>query len=327
MKCGHDIREVFAHGEFATYARVVSACLVFVGISLLPDPVRASDASEPDWIPSLAVGYEAGRFETNSRYGHSLGPSASEVPSQGTDDGRFNSSILGLEAELLGPVWVDWIGAPRLFVRGAVKFIPSGGDEETVLDIGDVGPLIGEEPRGSLAPPIVISNIQGQGIRTVAQIEAPMWSASFGVAFTTPLPGTDDTLLRIRPSIEYDYQELEIEQSFAAAADLGVGPPAPQCLNDLRPPELIPFSCHSSSASSRQTEHRLGPGLELELVFSQNNPVQVSAFVGARFLFLVSDDTFGLADSQGLATSSIERDGFGIRGRGGFRVSWVGWAK
>ena len=46
MKCGHDIREDFVHGEFATYARVVSACLVFVGISLLPDPVRASDASE-----------------------------------------------------------------------------------------------------------------------------------------------------------------------------------------------------------------------------------------------------------------------------------------
>jgi hypothetical protein len=42
-------------------------------------------------------------------------------------------------------------------------------------------------------------------------------------------------------------------------------------------------------------------------------------------MWLVSDSTTRLADTNGVATYSITRDDFGIKGGGGLRFSWMGF--
>jgi hypothetical protein len=295
---------------------------------LLCAVAHASDASVPDWIPSLSVGVESGNLESDTRYTHSLGADAPEVPSPGRDGSELTATLLSLGAELLGPALTDSLGQPRLFLRGAVKTLPRD-DENELLKFGEPGTLVGIPPPtvpGQPPDPVTIDRIEGQGIEVVEHLDSPVWSASLGLAFSVPVPNTADSLLRIRPSLEYDYQEIEIAQRFAAATDLGLGPPAPQCLDNQDPPNLILFSCHTANASTKEDEHWLGPGLELELVFTQSRPVQVSMFAGARFLFLLGDDTYSVTDSLGLLSTTVERDDFLIRGGAGFRFSWLGFA-
>jgi len=60
-------------------------------------------------------------------------------------------------------------------------------------------------------------------------------------------------------------------------------------------------------------------------LFRNLRPIQVSLYTEARFLWLVSDRTTTFADPTGIASFSVKRDAFGIKGGGGVRLSWVGF--
>ena len=60
-------------------------------------------------------------------------------------------------------------------------------------------------------------------------------------------------------------------------------------------------------------------------LFRSARPIRVSLYAEARFMWLLSDSTTTFADPLGVATYSVVRDDFGIKGGGGLRFSWVGF--
>ena len=131
-------------------------------------------------------------------------------------------------------------------------------------------------------------------------------------------------MLRIRPSVEYDVERVVAKSRFAAATALGLGPPAPQCLDDTGAP--IAFSCHSVRAKDRHRNHRIGPGLELEVVLPGKAALRTSMYAGARVLFLLDNESYTLRDSSGLAIFVVERDEAITHIGGGVRLSWFGFS-
>lgn len=299
------------------------SCAVLAVVSLATMSSADEPSEEPDWIPSISIELGSGNIGTESSYMHSLGASAPEVQESVQESNGFSSLLFGFRTELLGPVLTRKFGEPRFFGRVGIGVVPSWEDEDTVVADGRPGTLIAGR-RG--LQPIDIADIRGQGMEVVEKLEGPNANASFGLAFSTPLPQMTESKLRIRPSLEYSFEKITAESFFAAATDLGVGPPAPQCPVDFEPDATPPFSCHTGRDRTRQTEHRLGPGLELELVFPAGD-IGVSIFVGTRFLFGLSNGEYQLADPAGLTMSSVRRDRLLIRTAGGLRFSWLGWTK
>jgi hypothetical protein len=106
----------------------------------------------------------------------------------------------------------------------------------------------------------------------------------------------------------------------------GTVDPAP-CGNPPFPtPCLRTFDVYRSRTTATATDHSVGAGLEVAMVpFRSARPIRVSLYAEARFLWLVSDDTTEFSDPDGVATYSIVRDDFNIKGGGGLRFSWVGF--
>jgi hypothetical protein len=102
-------------------------------------------------------------------------------------------------------------------------------------------------------------------------------------------------------------------------------PDTPQCIRE--------FFVHRSNQNTSITDHSVGAGLEVALaLFRSVRPIRVSLYAEARFMWLVSGSTTTLANDpkpidalNGVATYTVMRDEFGIKGGGGLRFSWVGF--
>jgi hypothetical protein len=290
----------------------------------------AEDGEEPGWVPSINLGFDTFTYDTRASVENHLNP-----PAHGGIQ-SYSSTELKLQsgAELMSP-GLALPGRPRLFVQGGAQLgtfssndIFRTGDldvdpEDPEFDIKFFQTLRSRDlSRGcdKVAPPTCITaeegEFKGQGARIDAEIQSPSWYAAVGVAFDIPV--SDSVLLQVKPSAAYNVEKVDLTGKMTTVFEIN--------------PIKEKFVVHRGAASESRTDHSLGFGLELGLfLFRSVRPITTSLYVDARFLWLLGDPTTTFStpptelDPDPLATFSVEREQFMIRGGAGLRFSWLGF--
>ncbi len=310
-----------------------------------PEPVPVPDVvseeeefSEPAWIPSLDVGFEGFSYDVDTTIVNLRGVS----PQSETQVESVNQLVFRIGGELMGPMFEDLPGRPRLFVQGGVGF-STFADE--LFERGDPGLL--NEPEANIGIYDAQGagendfpfDFEGQGSRLDASLQDPSWYAGLGIAFSVQTSG--GMLFYIKPSVQYSLEEIDFRGNLTTVEETsppGTVDPDPCGREILVPPPDPPeppetpaplcnrtFEVHRSNASSSTTDHSIGPGLEVAMAFRSFRPIRISIFAQARALWLISDSTTSFTDPNGIASYSVERDDLSIRGGAGIRVRWVGF--
>jgi hypothetical protein len=281
----------------------------------------ADGEQEPQWIPSVNVGFDTFEYDTSATVDNTIDPPRHS----GTQSHAYTSFMGRFGAELMGPMLEGLPGRPRFFVRGGAQLSAFPG--ERIFRLGEIGTPEDEiqafyddlardiargcedpDSRFHPCPTADAENFDGQGSEIEAEFLNPSWYAGLGVAFNVPVPSTD-ALLRIKPSVEYNVEKVSMSGRLTT-------------VTETAPDE---FEVHRSLAHDTTTDHSLGPGIELELVlFSSARPVTASIYLDARFLWLLNHSTTSFSDSASLVSYTVERDALQIRGGGGLRFSWMG---
>jgi hypothetical protein len=230
----------------------------------------------------------------------------------------------------MGPALEDLPGRPRLFVQGGL--LVRTFSSKSIYEIGDPGledqpeTVVGEYNNfGNTQGFDLPASFAGQGSDIFATFQDPSWYAAFGVAFSVPI--ADNLLLQIKPSLAYSYEEIDFFGRLTTVNEICDPCPGED------PPDATPtrtFEIWRSNAKGTTTDHSLGISLEVDLALFRNvRPVRVSLYAESRFLWLVSGSTTTFGDSAGdpagVASFSVMRDDFNIKGGGGVRFSWVGF--
>jgi hypothetical protein len=294
---------------------------VFLSLCVLGQAAWAEPEQEPRWIPSIEFGFDYLAYTAAASVENHLNPPAQED----TQTNPSNWFTLQLGGELMGPAFEAVPGRPRLFVRGGVGLKPFSDD--VIFELGDIDGSAEEDIAGfqrrleqeigrrcednipsdcSTADP---GDFEGQGSRIEANLLSPSWYAALGVAFNVPV--ANSLLLQLKPSVAYSGEKIDLVGQMTTVTE-----PSPEI-----------FEIYRSTADTSITDHSLGAGLELALaLFRSATPVRTSLYVDVRFLWLLSDPTTTFGDSLGLASYTVDREKFGIRGGAGVRFSWMGFA-
>jgi len=300
-----------------------------------PEPVPAvvseeKGLSEPAWIPSIEIGFEAYNYDADTTIINLSDPTIlSETQPEG-----LGQILFRIGGELMGPMFEDLPGRPRLFVQGGVGFATFSNDR--AFDLGN--PDDPGEPEDGIdnyynrgpGQRDLPADFDGQGSWLDAELQDPSWYAGLGIAFSVPT--SSGLLFYIKPSVQYSAEDIDFTGKFKVVQETsppgtvdpvpcgpgGQGDPPP-------PPCLRTFEIRESNVNFDTTDHSVGPGLEVAMAFLSTRPMRISLFAQVRALWLVSDKTNGVTDPNGLASYSIERDDFVFRGGAGIRLSWVGF--
>lgn len=190
---------------------------------------------------------------------------------------------VGLSAELMTPALVSRLGAPRLFVHGDISL--SFDSEESIANEGDPGtlriPVIDNNSDGIPDGEPPVAGIVGRGSATKAETQPVVYSAGAGLAFTFEAWGRP---LRLKPSVEWLYQETEVTGIVGDAEALDGGDQCP-CRTALLDP------------SKTQGFHYLGVGLEVELDAARAGPTMLSVFMAGQGYRALGDRSVDLAAS------------------------------
>jgi hypothetical protein len=286
----------------------------------------AEEVEEPAWIPSIDFAFDYFAYDADATVENNVNPPLVD----GTQNSPNNQLILQLGGELMGPAFEALPGHPRLFVRGGAGLKPFSSDN--IFQIGDIRGDTEQEieqferrraqdlerncedaiPPACSTKDAVLGAPEGfDNIGSEIEVDLlnPSWYASLGVAFEVPL--AKNLLLQVKPSVAYSGEKIDMVGWMTTVTE-----PAPET-----------FEVYRSAAETTITDHHLGAGLELALaLFRDLRPVRTSIFVDARFLWLLSDPTTTFSDELGLATFTVDRDEFAIRGGAGIRFSWMGFA-
>jgi len=300
------------------------ACFAALVALLFPAiPAQADDdgegheVSEPAWIPSIDVGFEGFSYDVKSTIVNLSDPT---VWSE-TQSASVNQLVFRIGGELMGPMFEDLLGRPRLFVQGGAGLSAYPGDRVFKLGNPDV-PFEPEDnirryqedgPRGNDYP----VDFVGQGNWIDADFQDPSWYAGLGIAFSVPSSGA--LSLYIKPSVQYSMEEIDFTGKLKTVYET---------LPSVDPPDgpyTRTFEVRESNAKFGTTDHSVGPGLEVAMAIRSTFPIRFSIFGQVRFLWLVSDDTTSFTDPNGFAAYSVTRDDFVVKGGAGVRLSWVGW--
>jgi len=289
-------------------------------------PAPAADAlGEPGWIPSIEVGLETFDYNVDTTVVNQINPPAWA----GSEKEADRQTMFRVGAELMGPMFEDLPGRPRLFAQGGVQIRLFSSDEIFV----DGDPNVPLEPERGIgqyqisgSPFLELpGDFVGQGSLIDSRFRDPSWYAGLGVAFSVPI-GTK-MLLYVKPSVQYSMEKIDLSGMFTTVDEpvpmvdpepCGVGPAKPPCIRE--------FFIYRSSSDVSVTDHSVGAGIEVALALARSaRPIRVALYAEARFLWLVSGSTTTFADPGGVATYVVTRDDFGIKGGGGLRFSWVGF--
>ncbi len=298
----------------------------------VPDVLSEEEEfSEPAWIPSLEVGFEGFRYDVDTTILNLRNPDLDDPESWSDAQGEsVNQLVFRIGGELMGPMFEDLPGRPRLFVQGGVGFSAFSGEDVFELGIPDVDdePELGiskyytNGPQGQEFP----FDFKGQGSWFNANFQSPSWYAGLGIAFSLPTSG--GLLFYIKPSVQYSVQEIDFTGRFKVVED--TSPPGtvdPKPCGTLQDPPvacLLTFEVHRpNDAKLSTTDHSVGPGLEVAMAFRPVGPIRISLFGQVRALWLVSGTTNSFTDGE--ASYRIVRDGLVFKGGAGVRLSWVGF--
>jgi hypothetical protein len=290
--------------------------------------------SEPAWIPSIDVGFEGFRYDVDTTILNLMNPDLDDPQSwSDAQGGSVNQLVIRIGAELMGPMFEDLPGRPRLFVQGGAGFSMFSGED--VFKLSE--PNVAFEPEDGIAKYYTNGpqgqdfpfDFKGQGSWFNAKFQNPSWYAGLGIAFSLPTSG--ELLFYIKPSVQYSVHEIDFTGRWTAVEDTSppgtVDPPWP-CDDPNAPdctfgPFVRTFEIHESNAKLSTTDHSVGPGLEVAMAFRSTRPIRISLFGQVRALWLVSGTTNSFTDGD--ASYRIERDGLVFKGGAGVRLSWVGF--
>lgn len=285
----------------------IRAFVAALSAVLLPLPASSEELER--WIPGVAV-IQGVFTETWDVDG------SSDVRDPFSGSSSVVSPMVGVSAELMTPSLASHAVRPRLFAHG---------DVETIFD-SEWNPAKEGSP-GSVSFPIIDNNNDGipdvessvnsaTGTGSVAQHETERLrlSAGLGVAFAFELRGRT---VRVRPSVEYQWQRTEVRLLVSDAESLDGGALCP-----CRILELFSAETH--------TFHGVGPGLELELDAGRIGPAFISVFsgvqsyrvLGSRKVRMTASDTYDDGKPAN-AEARYEKDPWSVNGRVGIRFRWL----
>ncbi len=178
-----------------------------------PEPVPVPDVvseeeefSEPAWIPSLDVGFEGFSYDVDTTIVNFPGVN----PVSETQVESVNQLVFRIGGELMGPMFEDLPGRPRLFVQGGVGF-STFADELFERD----DPSLLNQPETNIDTYLsqgagendFPSDFEGQGSRLDASLQDPSWYAGLGIAFSVRTSG--GMLFYIKPSVQYSLEKID----------------------------------------------------------------------------------------------------------------------
>lgn len=217
-----------------------------------PEEIRAAQARR--WVPAVSI---IGGALRHGRQGQV--DSAEFGLIQG--DSIAVAGFVGLSAELSTPAVTAVPGRPRLFAHADVSL--SFDSNEGLANQANPGrPIV---PPINNFPALGVQNL-GSALRS--EIEPVVFSAGAGVAFSLAV---GERNIRIKPSIEWLWQEDKLTSLFSLAEGAGANP-------DFCSP------CRTVFIDSSRTHgfHSLGPGLELELEAARIQDFMFSIFLGTQ---------------------------------------------
>ena len=306
----------------------------------VPDVVSEEEVfSEPAWIPSIEHGFEGFSYDVEATVMNLSHPDPDDPQHRsGTQIGSVNQLVFRIGGELMGPMFEDLPGRPRLFVQGGAGF--SAFSSENIFEIGkpdvpfepqaDIDTYLRNGPGANELP----FGFKGQGSRLNPEFRDPSWYAGLGIAFSVPI--SSDLLLYIKPSVQYSMEEIDFNGKLKTVVE--TTPPGTPVDPDpcgtvtpprqpWRPPCNRTFDPRQSNANFSTTDHSIGAGLEVAMAFRSTRPIRFSLFGQVRALWLVSGTTNSFTDPgpNGAASYRIVRDGLVFKGGIGLRWSWVGF--
>jgi hypothetical protein len=286
----------------------------------VPDVVSEEEEefSEPAWIPSLDVGFEGFSYDVDTTIVNLGGVS----PPSETQPESVNQLVFRIGGELMGPMFENLPGRPRLFVQGGVGLNAYSEDRVFALDNPDVD----AQPQRSIdfyhtngpGKNTFPRDFKGQGSWLDADFQDPSWYAGLGIAFSIPTSG--GLLFYIKPSAQYSAEKIDFTGRLKTVFET-TSPPHGDPPNG---PYTRTFEIRESSADFSTTDHSIGPGLEVAMAFRPVGPIRISLFAQVRVLWVVSGRTNSVADPNGFASYSVERNASVFKGGAGVRLSFVG---
>jgi hypothetical protein len=312
-----------------------SAAWLVAGV-LLAAPVHAARDESEMWVPALAFysGVVGQKAEGSITSGPVLGPALpganrAELRPPTSGDDLMMTPFTTASIEVMTPALVSGFGRPRVFVHGdagpSFAFTRVLAREETpgaACTFAD--PIPAECATTALNPILRItpreSNILGQGSQLTAEVRPWLFSAGAGVAFTVPV---GERRLRIKPSIEYMRQEVEVTGSVFRAVATG-----PTVAFPANPPlPTIPgFRGAVLTATTSEDFHGVGPGLEIEMDTRRAGPFLLALFISGQAYRFLGDGEIRMSASNEFGETAdwtYQQNPWAYRGGVGMRFRFV----
>ncbi len=269
------------------------------------------------WVPSVGIIWGIfGQDSEASSVTSSLTGSNPPAPARPATSGSqvMLAPFAGGSFELMSPRLHESGGRPRLFAH--VDGTAAMGFSYDIAKEGEPGTLIPP------SFPVPEAEVAGQGSKTEAQAESAILTGGAGVAFAVAL---GDWRFRIKPSVEYMREEIEVKGTISRAVTRPPIPPPPGASTDFR---LIDFA-----GSKTKTFHGIGPGLEIELDAARIENFAITVFLSGQAYALLGGRDVDFSDSHtdaiGTETASwhFRRDRWLYRSSMGIRFRWLpDWA-
>jgi hypothetical protein len=323
----------------------------------------AADGEAPSgsgqWVPSFAIttgvhfGEQSGAQASYLLDGESADPTAPQ-PLRGFSSrhDRVVVPFVGANVELMTPSLRIW-AFPRLFASAEV--LPTFGSERVLALDGEPNRIRGPEVDtvfaadedgthyqtrglGATQPrtlPFEQADANGQGMKTVAQVDQLSWGAKIGAAFAFELRGRQ---LRLKPSLGWYHFRVNVKSFMNNPTCL----PVTRCTNvyELQTDGTFllvdPGFLRESIVSGHDSGifDGVGPGLDLEMDTARIGPIGAAIYAGIHAYYIPGDrDIFlgsavGYNDALGndteLTIARVVVDPWVYRGAIGLRFLWLG---
>jgi hypothetical protein len=237
------------------------------------------------------------------------------------------------------PAITQGFGKPRFFVHGDVApsfaFTRALARESSPASCSFADPIPADcappTLNPAIRPQVAETTILGQGSETNAEIKPWLFSGGAGVAFTVPV---GERRIRIKPSVEYMQEEVEVsgtvhravQTACATAAATCPGGAFPPTANQPPPPTIPNFRGIVLNGSDSKVFHGIGPGLEIEMDTRRAGPFLLALFVsGQAYRFLGDREmSFSAANEFGeTAQWDYEHHSWAYRGGVGMRFRFL----
>jgi hypothetical protein len=203
-----------------------------------------------------------------------------------TGDDILITPFVGGTLELMTPGLQSIPGKPRLFVRSDVS--GAFGSERKVSR--EKAPSSLPDPLPT-QPSFAEEAVPGIGSETAAEVQPLLITAGGGIAFTLDAFGRR---IRIKPSVEYQREEIDLTGKVIRAVNTDTGIQGPQ----PGVPVGVDAAFFGVTLQGNETQifQGVGAGLEVEMDTGRAGPFIVALFVNGRGLKIVGDRKVEFSD-------------------------------